>query len=237
MLINGDCYEELIKIENNSVDLILIDPPYIISRKSGFTNHSEETNDILIGKYGKLSIDFGDWDKEELNWNLLFPEFYRILKKGGSLIIFYDIWKSNELKEAATNFKFKQPRVGSWVKNNPVPINSSKNYLSNAIEYFFTFVKGGKPTFNSKYDNAIYNYPLCHGKERLDHPTQKPLPLIKDLIIKHSNVGDVVLDCFSGTGTTAYAAIETDRLFIAIEKDLNYYEMSKKRIEGLNKSI
>lgn len=237
MLINGDCYKELIKIEKNSIDLILIDPPYIISKPSGFTKHSDETNDTLKLKYGKLSIDFGEWDKEEINWDLLFNEFYRILKKGGTLIIFYDIWKSNELKEAASSFKFKQPRVGSWVKNNPVPINSSNNYLSNAVEYFFTFVKGSKPTFNSKYDNAIYRYPLCHGKERLKHPTQKPLILIKDLIIKHSNIGDTVLDCFSGSGTTAHASIETGRNFIAIEKDEDYYNMSKKRIEMLNKSI
>lgn len=235
MLINGDCYDELIKIEKNSVDLILIDPPYNISRNSGFTRMGENTNHILYGKYNNMSIDFGDWDKEQLNWDILFKEFQRVLKKGGSLIIFYDIWKAHELKEAASSFKFKQPRVGSWIKNNPVPINSSNNYLSNAIEYFFTFVKVGKPTFNSKYDNGIYNYPLCHGRERLDHPTQKPLALIKDLIIKHSNIGDLVLDCFSGSGTTAHAAIETDRKYIAIEKETNYYNISRIRIDTLNK--
>jgi site-specific DNA-methyltransferase (adenine-specific) len=120
--------------------------------------------------------------------NLLFKEYYRVLKKGGTVIFFFDIWKSNIIKEVAELNKFKQPRIGQWV-NNPVPINSN-NYLSNSIEYFFTFVKGGKPTFNSIYDNGIYKYPLCHGKQRFDHPTQKPLELIKDLVRKHSNEGD-----------------------------------------------
>jgi len=235
MLINGDCYDELLKLGKNSIDLILIDPPYNISRSSGFTRMGENTNRVLQVKYN-MSIDFGEWDKEELNWDLLFAEFFRILKKGGSLIIFYDIWKAHELKEAASTLKFKQPRVGSWVKNNPVPINSSNNYLSNAVEYFFTFVKSGKPTFNSKYDNGIYHFPLCHGRERLNHPTQKPLGLIKELILKHSNPGDLVLDCFSGSGTTAHAAIETDRKFIAIEKETIYYNISKIRIDDLNKS-
>jgi site-specific DNA-methyltransferase (adenine-specific) len=233
MIINGDCLYELTKIESNSIDLILTDPPYLISRESGFRNTSDNANDEMKTKYGKISIDFGDWDKVEIDWNLLFKEYYRVLKKGGTVIFFFDIWKSNIIKEVAELNKFKQPRIGQWVKNNPVPINSKNNYLSNSIEYFFTFVKGGKPTFNSVYDNGIYKYPLCHGKQRFDHPTQKPLELIKDLVRKHSNEGDLVLDTFAGTGTTAHAAILLNREFIVIEKELKYFEIIEKRIENI----
>jgi site-specific DNA-methyltransferase (adenine-specific) len=233
MIINGDCLYELTKIESNSIDLILTDPPYLISRESGFRNTSDNANDEMKSKYGKISIDFGDWDKVEIDWNLLFKEYYRVLKKGGTVIFFFDIWKSNIIKEVAELNKFKQPRIGQWVKNNPVPINSKNNYLSNSIEYFFTFVKGGKPTFNSVYDNGIYKYPLCHGKQRFDHPTQKPLELIKDLVRKHSNEGDLVLDTFAGTGTTAHAAILLNREFIVIEKELKYFEIIEKRIENI----
>lgn len=235
MIINGDCLEHLIKIESNSVDLILIDPPYLISRPSGFSNYSDNISDDLKKKYGNLSIDFGDWDKIDLNWNFLFSEYKRILRKGGTLIIFYDIWKSTELKEFAEKYKFKQPRVGAWVKTNPVPINSKLNYLSNATEYFFTFVKESKPTFNSKYDNAFYSYPICHGKERYEHPTQKPLSLIKDLIEKHSNPGDLVLDTFAGTGTTGHASHLLDRNFILIENNRSYFEIIEKRLNKLKK--
>jgi site-specific DNA-methyltransferase (adenine-specific) len=236
MIINDDCFNYLKNINDNSIDLILVDPPYQISRESGFKNISDTTNDEMKSKYGKLSIDFGDWDKTEIDWDLLFKEYYRVLKKGGTVIFFFDIWKSNIIKEVAEINKFKQPRIGSWVKTNPVPINSKINYLSNATEYFFTFVKGSKPTFNSSYDNGIYRYPICHGKQRFDHPTQKPLELIKDLVEKHSNEGDLVLDTFAGTGTTAHAAYLSNRKYIVIERELKYYEIIKKRIEELNKA-
>lgn len=232
MLINDDCFNYIKQIPNNSVDLILTDPPYLISKKSGFKNISENTNKEMVTKYN-VSIDFGDWDKGEIDWDLLFKEYYRVLRDGGTLIFFFDVWKSQTIKEIAEKYKFKQPRVGQWQKTNPVPINSKINYLSNAIEYFFTFTKGKKPTFNSVYDNAIYKYPICHGKERLDHPTQKPLGLISDLILKHSNSGDLVLDTFAGSGTTGHASILNDRKYILIERDENYFNILEKRINEI----
>ena len=140
MIILGDCLQELPKIESNSIDLIITDPPYLISRDSNFKQISDSTSKEMSTKYN-ISIDFGDWDKVELDFNYLFKEWFRILKKGGTLIVFYDVWKSNEIKESANIVGFKQPRVCAWTKTNPVPINSKTNYLSNATEYFFTFVK------------------------------------------------------------------------------------------------
>lgn len=236
MILQGDCFELIKNIESKSVDLILVDPPYLISRDSNFKNYSENTSKELVTKYGNISIDFGDWDKSEIDWDFLFKEYYRILKDGGTLIIFYDIWKSNEIKQVADKYKFKQPRVCQWQKTNPVPINSKTNYLSNAIEYFFTFVKGKKPTFHSVYDNGVYKYPICHGKERYEHPTQKPLQLILDIVSKHSNPDDVVLDTFAGTGTTAHACVLTDRRYIVIERDEQYFNIIKSRIEPIIKS-
>lgn len=231
MIILGDCLEEIKKIESNSIDLIITDPPYGISKESFFKNSSDSLPQNLKTKYCSHNIDFGYWDKEDLDLTTLFSEYYRVMKSGATLIFFYDVWKSNLIKLEAEKNKFKQPRVGIWLKTNPVPINSKVNYLSNSKEFFFTFVKDKKPTFNSEYDNGIYTYPLCHGKERLQHPTQKPLNLFIDLIQKHSNVGDVVLDTFSGVGTTAEAAYKTSRKFICIERDEKYFEIMKKRVE------
>jgi len=233
MIIHGDCFYHLKNIESKSIDLIIVDPPYQISKKSGFKNYSGNANSDMVTKYGKHSIDFGDWDKEDIDWNTLIGEYYRILRDGGTLIFFYDIWKSTMIKDIAESYKFKQPRICQWQKTNPVPINSKINYLSNANEYLFTFIKGKKPTFNSEYDNGVYRYPICHGKERLDHPTQKPLQLIIDLIKKHSNVGDLVLDSFAGSGTVGEACLELNRKYILIERDDKYYNLILNRLNKI----
>jgi len=112
-------------------------------------------------------------------------------------------------------YKFKQIRLIEWIKTNPIPLNQSVNYLTNAREIAVLGVKGGKPTFNSKYDKGIYEYPIQSGKDRF-HPTQKNIKLFEDLIKKHSNEGDVVLDTFLGGGTTAIACKNTNRNFIGL---------------------
>lgn len=229
MLIFGDCFEKLDLIDSNSIDLIIIDPPYLISKESNFKKTSQKTSTEMKTKYD-ISIDFGDWDKTEIDWNVLFCSFYRILRNGGTLIIFYDVWKCVDLKNASEKNKFKQPRVCNWIKTNPVPINSKVNYLSNSTEFFFSFVKGSNPTFNSKYDNGSYSFPICHGLERLNHPTQKPLSLIETLVSKHSNPGDTVLDCFAGTGTVGEACQRLDRKYILIENNEQYFNLIKNRL-------
>ena len=153
-----------------------------------------------------------------------------MLRKGGTLICFYDLWKLTTLKEYLEKAKFKQLRFIEWLKTNPVPLNSKTNYLTNAREIAILGVKGGRPTFHSEYDNGIYKYPICHDKGRF-HPTQKPLALIEELIKKHSEEGDVVVDCFSGSGTTAVAANNTGRNFIGCELSKEYYDKSIKRIK------
>lgn len=233
MIYNDDCFNILPNIKDKSIDLILTDPPYAISKESNFDKINLDTPVDMAKKFN-YSTDFGEWDKTEIDIDRLFKEFFRILKPGGTLIIFYDIWKSNSIKEYATKHKFKQPRVCQWVKTNPMPINSKNNYLSNSIEFFFTFVKGGKPTFNSEYDNGIYNYPFSNGNKRKDyyHPTQKPLSLINSILLKHSKKGDLVLDPFGGSGTLAEACILNERDYIIIEIEKKYYDIITNRVES-----
>lgn len=223
-LIKGDCLEELKRINDNSIDLILTDAPYLISRKSDYQN-------TKLDKYKNHSIDFGEWDKKEIDIEELFKEFKRVLKKGGTILFFYDLFKMQEIKETAEELKFKQSRIGIWIKNNPVPINSKVNYLSNSKEFFISFVKGNKKTFNAEYHKGVYHFPLCHGKERTIHKTQKPLKLFEELVKEHSNEKDVILDCFAGSGTSAIAAINTNRNYICIEKDDTYFDLMVERVE------
>jgi site-specific DNA-methyltransferase (adenine-specific) len=90
-------------------------------------------------------------------------------------------------------------------------------------------VKGGKATFNSKYDKGIYEYPIYSGKDRF-HPTQKSLLLFEKLMNKHSNEGDVVVDPYVGSGTTAVAAKNTNRIFICGEPSDEYFQEGYDRV-------
>ena len=212
---NMDGFQYLSTINDGSIDLILTDPPYIISKETGMNIHSNsvkhnEENNIEFVKteeewetykiengieddskksnyvkygtiYGKkycVKTDYGDWDSEftmEILDNFI-KEYYKKLRNGGTLIIFFDLWKISLLKELMEKNKFKQIRFIEWIKTNPQPLNSSVNYLTNCREIALLGVKGTKPTFNSKYDNGIYMYPLQGGKNRF-HPTQKSLGL------------------------------------------------------------
>lgn len=226
-LYNMDCFHFLKEVKDSSVDLVLIDPPYNISRESNFSSGSVTGRDT---DRFRISTEFGEWDKDLIDIDKLISELYRVLKSGGTIISFYDLWKISYLKESFEKAGFKQLRFIEWLKTNPVPINSKINYLTNSREIALVGVKDSKPTFNSKYDNGLYEYPICRDKGRF-HPTQKPIKLIEELILKHSNEGDLILDCFSGSGTTAVACMNTGGCFIGCELDEEYYSKSLGRIE------
>ena len=221
-------------IKTNSINLILTDAPYQISKSSNF--HKKSGNKTFDTKYMNLSNDFGQWDKESIDWTFYMQEFHRILKKGGKIIMFYDIWKMGNIKSLAEDLKYSQPRIGIWEKTNPVPINSDKNYLSNSREYFISLTRHGwknrsrvSSVFNSEYDNAVYKYPTISGGEVSGHPTQKPIALFEDIISKHTNENDLILDPFIGSGTTAVAARNLGRNFIGIENNPDYINMCSER--------
>ena len=219
--------EYLSDIPDNSVDLVLTDPPYEISRSTGFIKSQGEKT---IERF-KMSYEFGEWDERSTNLAPFVSEFYRVLRPSGTMIMFYDLWKLTNLAEIMKSAKFKQLRMIEWVKTNPVPINSQLNYLTNCREIALTGVKKSKPTFHSKYDKGIYEFPIYHAKDRF-HPTQKSLPLFEVLMKKHSNEGDLVLDCFAGSATTAVAAQNTNRSFVGCELDEEYYNKATQRINN-----
>lgn len=227
---NQSCFELLANLESKSIDLVLIDPPYIISRPTNFQSGEETGRDT---DRFRISMDFGEWDKNFTGLEIVIQECFRVLKDGGTMICFYDLWKIETLKAYLEAAGFVQIRFIEWIKTNPVPINSKINYLTNGREIALLGVKKSKPTFHSEYDNGIYQYPICQDKGRF-HPTQKPLSLITDLIIKHSNEGEIVLDCFAGSCTTGIAAALNNRQFIGCELDEEYYKKAVQRLKDYN---
>jgi len=280
----------LADIADNSVDLILTDPPYLTSRETGmdkWVDHVEKQNEpgaknlktekewselktkkewdewfnnskvkpenrskkleklrknflkygSIYGEKYAVTTDHGDWDQtfDLETLDTFIGNFYRVLKDGGTCIVFFDLWKISELKEMLEDAKFKQLRLIEWIKTNPQPLNSKRNYLTNCREIAVMAVKKGKCTFNSEYDNGIYEFPIQGGKDRF-HTAQKSLPLFEALVKKHSNEGDVVLDPFAGSATTAIACMNTGRKFKGCELDEEYFDKAQKRIEA-NKKV
>lgn len=225
-LINGDVFNEIKKIDSNSIHLICTDPPYFISRKTNFKSGGGDQK-----KYGSISMEFGEWDLEEnsLNWFSLLQEFKRVLVPGGTIVVFYDIFKMNDISIVAEKLKLKQKRIGIWEKTNPVPINAKVNYLSNSREYFISYTKGTKRTFNSYYDKASYESPIVSGKVRV-HPCQKPVNVLEKIIATHTNKGETVLDCFMGSGSTGQAALNLSRNFIGFELDKTYFNKASNAL-------
>lgn len=218
-----DYREFLASLPRGSVDLLLTDPPYAISRETGFQS-------VKAGvKRFAVSMDFGRWDHSAIDLSALAAQAYRVLRRGGTAIVFYDLWKISTLAEALTSAGFRQLRLVIWEKTNPVPLNSSRNYLTNAREIAVLAVKGGTPTFHSQYDSGVYRLPI--PREKRFHPTQKPLALMQQLIEKHSDPGDLVIDCFAGSGTTAVAAMRACRSFAGCEIDARYLERAQVRLQ------
>ena len=218
-------------IDKNSIGLALIDPPYIISKASGFSNMGKKG----VQKLSVYSTEYGEWDDGE-NFTMKdmqenINEYYRVIKKSGTFITFCDMWKISYIKEMMQTAGFKQIRLIEWVKTNPVPINSKRNYLSNCREVALLGVKVGKPTFHSQYDKGIYHHAICQDKGRF-HPTQKPVKLMRELIRKHSNEGDIVLDTFAGSATTLVAAKETGRQYVGCELDMICYDKALIRLNN-----
>lgn len=145
-LTNQSCFDFLKTTPDKSVDLVLIDPPYEVSRDTNF--QSGEPKGADTDRF-RVSMDFGEWDNNFTGLDLVIKECYRLLKDGGTLICFYDLWKLTTLKEYFELANFKQLRFIEWVKTNPVPLNSKTNYLTNSREIAITGVKKGKPIFRS----------------------------------------------------------------------------------------
>ena len=234
-LIRKDYRAFLNRLEGGSVDLVLTDPPYAISRETGFAN-----GNVKIERFA-VSMDFGDWDYNEIDLGALAEGAYNALRKGGTAIIWYDLWKITKLRDAMKSAGFNMLRAIIWQKTNPVPLNSKKTYLSNSREIAIVGVKGGNPTFNSEYDNGIYRNndddiiyeaPIPRHNGNRIHPTQKSLNVSMDIIAKHSNDNDLIVDPFCGSGTTAIAALKQGRRFAGCDIDYNYVNKAQKRIRN-----
>lgn len=216
-LYQGDCLERMKEIPDGSVDLVLTDPPYNISRDNNFST------------MGRAGIDFGEWDKGADLFSYI-KEVSRVLTKDGSFVVFND-WKNlGDIARYAETLDFDTKDMIRLEKSNPMPRNRDRRYITDYECAIWFTKRKAKWTFNRQ--DLSYQRPkfVCSVDKGL-HPTQKSLKLMQELILIHSNEGDVVLDCFMGSGTTGAAAKNLNRDFIGIEKDEGYFKIAQERIE------
>ena len=214
-----------------TVDLIVADPPYVISRDSNFHTMKDRKN-------ARTGTKFGAWDKEFDN-NAWINKSFDILKDGGALIVFNDFKKASDIINICSNAGFEYKDVIIWEKTNPMPRNRDRRYVP-SLELMIWVVKKQKDkwTFNrqgNSYQSPIMRYASeSGGAFKRYQPTQKPVKLIEEIIKIHSNSGELVLDPFMGSGTTAISAINTGRKFVGFESDKKYYDILTKRINEYN---
>lgn len=222
----GDCLEVMKELPSGSIDLVVTDPPYNVSAKNNF--HT----------MGRSGTDFGEWDKgfDQETWLYEVP---RLLTKDATVVIFNtfnNLAKTQDILETQ-GLVYKDFLV--MRKSNPMPRNRDRRYI-NSCEYALVMVvKDSKWVFNRQsetYDSNVIETKVVAGKEKTVHTTQKPLDVIKQLIKRHSNEGQLVLDPFMGSGTTGLACKALNRNFIGIELDETYFNIASTRINNTGES-
>ena len=219
-LYNNDCLEVLKNIKDNSIDLIVTDPHYpVIS--GGKPKEKGQPSGILSKNDGKI-FEYNDIDPEK--W---FSELYRVLKDESHCYIMTNTINLEKYLTLARTTGFQLHNLLVWEKDNCVV---NRWYMKNC-EYVLFLRKGKAKAINNVGSKTVHKVNNIIGNKQ--HPTEKPVDLMKLYIENSSNEGDLVLDPFMGTGSTGMAAIKTNRNFIGIEIDEKYFNIAEQRIENV----
>lgn len=239
-VILGDCIEEMKKLPDNSVDCVIIDPPFNISEE-GKDIGRKTMSSKMFKRNSNIKKDFGAWDRlPEVNYKnfveMWFNEIQRVMKPKAWVFIFFSKERVGYFTDPINglfNFHgFKTRTIISWHKTNPTPSFRKMNFLS-SCEFCVVGSKGESRIPNFLMQKEMHNFFQTtngSGYKVTKHPTEKPLELIKWLVKIGSNKDDLILDCFAGSGTTGVACKQLNRNFILIEKEKEYFDMIKKRL-------
>ena len=200
---NKDCIEGLKSIEDNSIDCIIIDPPYGINYHSGHYKNGNPHKPIANDDTLFIPID----------------DLWRVLKPTGAMFIFF----SHKVPLIDKRVK----NVIIWVKNNWTAGDLYKDF-GNQYECIAYMPKEDFKLHSKRFSN-VWKFDRISA-DNLLHPTQKPESIIRRLIETATEKGDLVLDCFIGSGTTAVACKQMERKFIGFEIDKSYVDIAERRL-------
>ena len=229
VIYNEDCLEGMKKIPDGSIDLIVTDPPYKIVA-GGCTNKQNATSGILNRK-NNVVRNGTLFQHNEIKFSEWIPQVYRILKDNSHCYIMVNGRNLSELQSECNKAGFTYQNLLVWNKGNLTP---NKWYM-NQCEFILMLRKGKAKNINNMGTSTLLNVPNIIGNKQ--HPTEKPIELIKILIENSSNPGDIVLDPFLGSGTTAVAAVNTGRYYIGFELDEKYFDIACQRLDEVEMMV
>ncbi len=220
-----NCNEGLNYIPDKSIDLVIIDPPYDVKTSGG--------GKILRCKYKKYMKEINSMSN-----GISLEIIEKICSKMKKINIY--IWCSKNQIPVILNYFLNKNcnyTLISWHKTNPIPACNNK-YLSDT-EYCLFFREKGVKLYGDFHSKFTYYVTSLNTKDKAkyNHPTVKPLKIIKNFIKNSSNENDTVLDCFLGSGTTVVACIETNRNYIGFEINEGYYNTAFKRISAAKSQV
>jgi len=245
-IILGDALDVLKKIENNTFDMVFIDPPYFLQLPKKKLRRWDVKTDVegVFDEWDKFS-SFEEYD--EFIQSVL-KEVKRVMKENATIWVigtYHNIFRIGKIMQ---DLGFWILNDVIWVKNNPMP-NWLGVRFTNATETLIWAVKDKKVkkyTFNKdlakqfgigKIGANVWQIPICSGKERIKdedgnkvHSTQKPIELLKRVILTTTKEDNLILDPMAGTGTTGYVAQMLERNFVMIEKKQEYVEVMIRRL-------
>ena len=226
---NKDVLELMKTMSDESIDLIVTDPPYKVTARGNAGNSGGMMQD-------KLSMQGKIFRHNDIKPSEYIPEFYRLLKDGSHCYIMTNHVNLHEMLNVAKESGFHFIKSLVWNKGNKI----MGQYYMSQFEYILFFRKGRGKKINKCGTADILEIPnkKTKGEDGKNiHDTEKPVELMKVLIENSSNIDEVVFEPFMGVGSTIMACIELDRKYIGCEIDEKYYNIAKNRIENTINSV
>lgn len=220
-----NCLKAMKDMPDMCIDLIVTDPPYKLTSRGG----SGTMGGYWKEEKAKKGVIF---DNNSISCKEYLPEFYRILKEKSILYLMCNNTNLQEMINVATQTGFKFVKSLIWEKGNKI----CGRYYMNCFEYILLFRKGGDKPIKNCGTPDILKVPIKKQKDingKNLHDTEKPIELMKILIENSSDENDIILDPFMGIGSTGVACVNTNRNFIGIELDENYYKIACERINNI----
>jgi len=245
-ILHGNTLEILPTLPPHSVDLVFADPPYNLQLRQDLWRPNMTLVDAVDDEWDQFE-DFRTYDEFTRAWLLAVHD---VMKATATIWIsgtYHNIFRVGALLQ---DLGFWILNTVVWLKGNAMP-NFRGKRLKNDVEFViwakrskearYTFHHRAMKQFNKgKQLGSVWQIPLCGGEERLRdgsgkklHPTQKPEELLRRILLASSDPGDVVLDPFVGSGTTAAVAKQLHRHWIGIEQDATYVRAARKRVEAV----